>query len=73
MYSSWLLDISKFLTSLKRYGNMKTYNMIIEKYHNIKYELQVLEMSHWIRMYKYHTSKDYVMKQIEDIYELTRD
>ena len=52
---------------------MKTYNMIIEKYHSIKYELQVLEMSHWIRMYKYHTSKDYVMKQIEDIYELTRD
>ena len=73
MYSSWLLDISKFLTSLKRCGNMKTYNMIIEKYHSIKHELQVLEMSHWIRMYKYHTSKDYVMKQIEDIYELTRD
>ena len=73
VYSSWLLDISKFLTSLKRCGNMKTYNVTIEKYGDIKHELRILEMSHWIRMYKYHMSKDYVMKQIEDIYELTRD
>ena len=49
------------------------YNATIKKYDSIKHELRVLEMSHWIRMYKYHTSKDYVMKQIEDIYELTRN
>ena len=52
---------------------MDTYNMIIKKYDSIKCELQVLEMSHWIRMYKYHTSKEYVMKQIENIYELIRN
>ena len=73
VYSSWLLDISKFLTSLKRCGMMETYNMIIKKYDGIKCEIQVLEMSHWIRMYKYHTSKEYVMKQIENIYELIRN
>ena len=73
VYSSWLLDISKLLTSLKRYDNMETYNNIIGKYDHIKLELNILEMSHWIRMYKYHPSKSYVIQQIEQLYESTRN
>ena len=73
VYSSWLLDISKLLTSLKRYGNMETYNDILGKYNNIRLELNVLEMSHWIRMQKYHPSKNYVIQQIEQLYEFTRN
>jgi tRNA A-37 threonylcarbamoyl transferase component Bud32 len=73
VYSSWLLDISKLLTSLKRYGNMETYKDIIGKYNDIKMELDILEMSHWIRMYKYHPSKDYVTNQIEQLYESIRN
>ena len=39
--------------------------MIIEKPSQYKkYEFQTFNR-HWIRMYKYFTSKDYVMKQIE--------
>ena len=68
VYSSWLLDISKLLTSLKRFDKLTTYNHIITRY-DIKKELLALEMSHWIRMYHYHSSKEYVMIKIEELYE----
>ena len=48
--------------------------MIIEKYHNDKIMSSQFENeSSGLECIKYHTSKDYVMKQIEDIYELKRD
>ena len=68
VYSSWLLDISKLLTSLKRCDIMNNYNQVLNKY-SMKKELLALEMSHWIRIYAYHSSKEYVMMQIEKIYE----
>tara|TARA_B100001173_G_scaffold309137_1_gene320863 strand:+ start:669 stop:1664 length:996 start_codon:yes stop_codon:yes gene_type:complete len=73
VYSSWTLDIAKVLTSLKRYDKVRDYNIIREKYRNIATELYALEMSHWIRMYSYHPSKEYVMSQIERVYESIRN
>ena len=73
IYSSWLLDIAKVLTSLMRYDRVKDYTIISEKYKNIKTELRALEMSHWIRMYDYHPSKEYVMAQIERTYEFIKN
>ncbi len=69
VYSSWILDIGKLLTSLKRFDIMDTYDEILNRY-DIKKELLLIEMSHWIRMYHYHDSKEYVMKEVENIYEL---
>ena len=68
VYSSWLLDISKLLTSLKRFDRIGEYKKVLNTYDNKK-ELLPLEMSHWIRMYHYHNSKKYVMKQIENLFE----
>ena len=68
VYSSWLLDISKLLTSLKRFDRIGEYKKVLNTYDNKK-ELLTLEMSHWIRMYHYHNSKKYVMKQIENLFE----
>ena len=72
VYSSWLLDIYKLLTSLKRFDRMSEYTKVLNKY-DIKKQLLALEMSHWIRMYNYHSSKEYVMKQIEKLYEFIKD
>ena len=69
VYSSWLLDISKNLTSLKRFDRIKDYEYVLGKYSHIKNELLVLEMSHWIRMKKYHPNPNYVMNQVENLYE----
>ena len=73
VYSSWTLDISKVLTSLRRFDKMDDYNAIKEKYRGIVNELDALEMSHWLRMYNYHSSKEYVMVQIERAYESIRN
>ena len=45
------------------------YSNILERYSNIKVELQVLEMSHWIRMFKYHPDPNKVKFEIECLYE----
>lgn len=55
-YSSWLLDASKFVYSL-RLHNMMTeytwiYKMLLDKGYPIKY-IKLLEASHCIRVYKY--------------------
>ena len=69
VYSSWLLDVSKTLCSLKRFDKKDLYSNILERYSNIKVELQVLEMSHWIRMFKYHPDPNKVKFEIECLYE----
>ena len=48
---------------------MKDYEYVLGKYSHIKNELLVLEMSHWIRMKKYHPNPNYVMNQVENLYE----
>ena len=52
-YSSWLLDLSKLLVSAKRFNEKLIYDFFKEKYKNIKDILNILEISHWIRMRKY--------------------
>ena len=69
VYSSWLLDVSKTLCSLKRFDKKDLYSNILERYSNIRVELQVLEMSHWIRMFKYHSDPNKVKFEIECLYE----
>jgi thiamine kinase-like enzyme len=69
VYSSWLLDVSKTLCSLKRFDKKDSYSYILERYSNIRVELQVLEMSHWIRMFKYHPDQNKVKFEIECLYE----
>jgi capsule biosynthesis phosphatase len=69
VYSSWLLDISKTLCSLKRFDKNDAYRYILDRYSDIKTELQVLELSHWIRMVKYHSYPQEVKNEMECLYE----
>lgn len=66
VYESWLLDVSKFLVSCDRFGEdvKKDYLSLCKKYHSNKY-IQLLEITHWIRMRKYHNDKDFVDMMIE--------
>lgn len=53
LYSSWLLDLSKLLVSAERFNEKIIYDFFIAKYQNIKDVLNILEISHWVRMLKY--------------------
>lgn len=52
VYSSWLLDISKSLYSLKFLGQAEKYEELLELSPN-KLDVLKLEATHWMRVYKY--------------------
>ena len=70
VYESWLLDMSKFLVSCDRFGKIvkKHYLSLCEKYHSNKY-IQLLEITHWIRMRKYNADKKFVDSMIKSAIE----
>ena len=68
-YSSWLLDLSKLLVSAQRFNEKLIYDFFKEKYKNIKYVLNILELSHWIRMRKYAKDKSFVDDNIKKVME----
>lgn len=65
VYSSWLLDLSKLLQSSNRFNNKFFYDYFYNQYSSISTDLLLLEISHWIRMRKYHSDKEYVDSNIE--------
>lgn len=53
-FSSYLLDVTKFLYSLKRDGMAYEYNYFKRLYSSVPiYILDVLEATQWVRVYKY--------------------
>ena len=50
---SWLLDVSKFLHSLRRYDYKYLYEYVLHTFSHYETILLSLEISHWIRIYKY--------------------
>lgn len=67
LYSSWLLDVSKVLHSARRFNHPQVYSYFINKYKELKQEIQLLELTHWVRMRKYNEDKEFVDKNIQDI------
>lgn len=68
-YSSYLLDISKFLHSLKKNKMFIEYKYVINSIkHEIPLEvLNTLELSQWVRVYKYapDNMKQFIKNEIE--------
>lgn len=62
-YSSWLLDISKLLMSLERFGYLEDYNNILDwMFYKFEQDIycgvkDILRISHWIRILKYIRNK----------------
>lgn len=56
LYSSYLLDISKILHSARRFDKTHIYDYFINKYKDLKNELILLEITHWVRMRKYENN-----------------
>ena len=73
IYSSYLLDISKLMQSAKRFGNNLIYDYFINKFIDIIFQLQILELTHWIRMRSYYLKEnnntDFVDKNIQKLLE----
>jgi hypothetical protein len=65
LWSSWLIDISKLLMSLKRFDNMGAYEYVKLRYK--KYPLHELELTHWIRFYKYTDKPNECMERINEL------
>lgn len=58
VYESVLLDISKTLVSLRRFDKIDTYNVLNKLY--ASKHIKLLEITHWIRMRKYHPDQSFV-------------
>lgn len=65
-YTSWLLDISKLAMSLNRFEESEKYQYVMSRYW--AYPMKELEMSHWIRFYKYTDNKKICKSKIEELY-----
>lgn len=68
LYSSWLLDISKLLKSLKRFNRLNDYKFLLSKFNII--QILVLELSWWIRFYKYTNDKKKCLTEMENLYNV---
>tara|TARA_R100000808_G_C2129349_1_gene138875 strand:- start:351 stop:1358 length:1008 start_codon:yes stop_codon:yes gene_type:complete len=66
LYSSWLLDISKLLKSLKRFNRLNDYKFVLSKFNTIV--ILILELTWWIRFYKYTNDKKNCLIEIEKLY-----
>jgi capsule biosynthesis phosphatase len=79
IYSSWLLDASKMLLSLRKYGRNTLYsnlfNFISLKSGLSRKTILFLEFCHWIRIYKYATleEKDMITKNILEVFNAFKD
>jgi capsule biosynthesis phosphatase len=73
VYSSYLLDISKLMQSAKRFEKNLIYDYFVNKYIDIIIELQILELTHWIRMRSYYlkanNNANFVDKNIQILLE----
>lgn len=69
IWSSWLLDVSKFAHSCRRFGEYDMYKSVYECFSAIKPQLQLLEIAQWIRIRKYsnETLKSQTDKEIENL------
>lgn len=63
-YSSWLLDISKMVQSCYRFNKKDLLMALYNKYDNIKEIIELLELTHWIRMIKYIPIENQELKQL---------
>ena len=70
-YTSWLLDISKLAKSLNRFAMLKEYEYVCSRYFN--YPMKQLELSHWIRFYKYTDNKEFCYQKIEELYNACKN
>ena len=77
LYSSYLLDLSKFLYSLKSNKMIEEYNYLIHYYSSVtdfdESFFKLLEATHWIRVYSYlkdDYEKEIYLKQIKKYNEL---
>jgi len=53
LYSSWLLDISKLIQSCYRFNNKDLLIALYNYFGEFKKVIEILELTHWIRMIKY--------------------
>jgi capsule biosynthesis phosphatase len=65
-FTSWLLDVSKLLMSLNRFGFDVMYDYVSSRYS--KYPMKELELSHWIRFHKYTDNKEVCKAKMEELY-----
>lgn len=72
LYSSWLLDISKFYMSTQRFDLNGNFQNLFKAYSEFDYFIKVLSISHWIRFRKYAGNTDNIDTNIrKGLYELT--
>ena len=63
-FTSWLLDVSKLAMSFNRFDNKAEYQYVMNRYK--EYPMHELELSHWIRFYKYTDNKKICLQKIEE-------
>lgn len=69
-YSSWLLDFSKLLMSLRKNDMMIERDFILSMFSKLETDaLNILEISQWIRIYKYspNSQREFVFKTINNL------
>lgn len=70
-YTSWLLDVSKLAMSLNRFSEKLKYEYVCSRYW--RYPMKELELSHWIRFYKYTDNKHVCKNKIEELYNACKN
>jgi capsule biosynthesis phosphatase len=72
LYSSWILDVGKLLHSLRRYNMMEEHKIISRMYEDYMPYLSIVELTQWIRIYKYSSDelKVRVVEEIEKLIEV---
>ena len=68
VWSSWVLDISKLCMSLVRFKKDRVTNKETESK-----EMKAMELSHWIRFYKYTDDKKTCLEEMEKLYNVIND
>ena len=67
LWSSWLLDVSKLQMSLRRFeGVTDRYDYVLDRFK--EYPMIELELTHWIRFYKYTDQKEKCLEVIDELF-----
>ena len=70
-FTSWLLDVSKLAMSLNRFNEASRYEYVMSRY--AEYPMKQLELSHWLRFYKYTDNKKVCQEKIEELYHVSKN
>ena len=65
LYSSWLLDVSKYALSLKLNNQVSNYNKLYEHYDQHTNIIKLLELTQWIRIRTYNDCESKKRTDIE--------